>query len=582
MTRHGQQIIDFSDLNTYGEVLQTPVSSDSIERMSTFGSTGRWYIAALMLLSGLLLWDVQSRIQASNKQVTQQFETSFQRDASRREGMQEFLLRDVQSAVQLALHSLAPLADVGTDQEGAAILNEAFARMRISLRNSRYSFFNTFLVQETPDGHLILRGRYPNDVLTKGISVANTPLLNHVDLAAVKLFEKTNAVYQVEDDSLLSILDQQTVFVSTRLIFDGDIGRSRWFVVFSVGLGELNRSIDTIGEQMAGGTTPMRMVTVDARTNECLFAWDAGVGDADCTTVDLENNSNYRSSYYNYTPNALTYSFYQPNDAYRALKMPTTIPASDWRASIPLVLALLLLFTTAAYMRYRVTSADTLRSLADSLRTKDSVNTSIHDVLSNQLENMSQIAFAMRGSDIAETERRYFDIAISEFMQATLNLNTLRLENPPTSNSKRSVAEQIDVKQLMSLGQMVLEVSTIDSPVDIKFMQSDDLPNTVVGQVFSVQTAMVAAISLSAETTDDGRIEVSFWAEERGGFACLNLRIIDSGVGWGLALDQQRSDDMGSDSSVARRALLACMNHSGTELMLQEEGDDQNEYQLRL
>ena len=585
MTRHGQQIIDFSDLNTYGEVLQTPVSSDGIERMSTFGPAGRWYIAALILLTGLLLWDVQSRIQVSNKQVTQQFETSFQRDASRREGIRELLLRDLQSSLQLSLHSLSPLADAGTDEARAVILNEAFAQMRISLRNSRYSFFNTFLVQETPDGDLILRGRYPRDIPITGIPVANTPLFNHVDLAAVKLFEKTNAVYQVEDDSLLSllsILDQQTVFVSTRLIFDGDIGRSRWFVVFSVGLGDLNRSIDTIGEQMAGGTTPMRMITVDARTNECLFAWDAGVGDADCTTVDLENNSNYRSSYDNYTTDALTYSFYQPNDAYRALTMPTTMPASDWRASIPLLLALLLLFTTAAYMRYRATSANTLRSLADSLRIKDSVNTSIHDVLSLQLENMSQIAFAMRGSDIPEPERRYFDIAISEFMQAKLNLNTLRLESPPTSSSKTSIAEQIDVKQLMSLGQMMLEVSTIDTPVDIKFLQSDDLPRTVVGQVFSVQTAMVAAINLSAETTDEGRIEVSFWVEERGGFDCLNLRIIDSGVGWGLALDQQRSDDMGSDSSVARKALLACLNHSGTELMLEEEGDDQNEYQLRL
>lgn len=553
-----------------------------MERMSTFGPAGRWYIAALILLSGLLLWDVQSRIQASNKQVTQQFETTFQRDASRREGMREFLRRDLQSSLQLALHSLSPLADAGTDEARALILNEAFAQMRISLRNSRYSFFNAFVIQESPDGDLILRGRYPRDIPITGISVANTPLFNHVDLAAVKLFEHTNAVYQVEDDSLLTIAGQQTVFVNTRLIFDGDVERSRWFIAVSVGLGDMNRSLDTIGEQMVGGTTPLRVITVDARTDECLFAWDTGEGAVDCSAVVLESKNNYLTQYNPDRTNAMTYAVYQPNNAYRALKMPATIPASEWRESIPLVLALLLLFTTAAYMRYRATSTDTLRSLADSLRIKDSVNTSIHDVLSHQLENMSQIAFAMRGSDIPESERRYFDIAISEFMQATLNLNTLRLESPPTSSSKTSVAEHIDVKQLMSLGQMVLEVSTIDTPVDIKFLQSEDLPKTVVGHGFSVQTAMVAAISLSAETTDDGRIEVSFWAEERGGFACLNLRIIDSGVGWGLALDPQRSDDMGSGSSVARKALLACLNHSGTELMLQEEGDDQNEYQLRL
>ena len=279
---------------------------------------------------------------------------------------------------------------------------------------------------------------------------------------------------------------------------------------------------------------------------------------------------------------SMTYSVYQPNDAYNALKMPLSESAPRWRAAIPLVLALFLLITTAAYMRYRATSTDTLRSFADSLLVKDSVNSSIHDVLSRQLERMSQFAFAMRAGDIAESERRYFDIAVSEFMQATLSLNTLRLESPPTSASQRPAIEKIDLKQLASLGQMVLEVSTIDTPVDAKFLNSDDLPPTILGYSYSVQTALVAAISLSAETTDDGRIEVSLWTEEVEGFECLYLRIIDSGVGWGLALDEATAGLPDSDLSAARKAMLACLNYSGTELISQDEGDEHNEYQLRL
>jgi hypothetical protein len=129
---------------------------------------------------------------------------------------------------------------------------------------------------------------------------------------------------------------------------------------------------------------------------------------------------------------------------------------------------------------------------------------------------------------------------------------------------------------------MVLEVSTIDTPVDAKFLNSDDLPETILGYSHSVQTALVAAISLSAETTDDGRIEVSLWTEEVEGFECLNLRIIDSGVGWGLSFDQATSDLPESDLSAARKALLACLSHSGTALILKDEGDEQNEYHLRL
>ena len=113
-------------------------------------------------------------------------------------------------------------------------------------------------------------------------------------------------------------------------------------------------------------------------------------------------------------------------------------------------------------------------------------------------------------------------------------------------------------------------------------MNSDELPETILGYSYSIQTALLAAISLSAETTDDGRIEVSLWTEEAEGFECLYLRIIDSGVGWGLALDQASEDLPDSDLGTARKALLACLNRSGTELISQDEGDEQNEYQLRL
>jgi hypothetical protein len=67
----------------------------------------------------------------------------------------------------------------------------------------------------------------------------------------------------------------------------------------------------------------------------------------------------------------------------------------------------------------------------------------------------------------------------------------------------------------------------------------------------------------------------------------MNLRIIDTGVGWGLPEDDEPSDDLPTDtlepeSSIARRALRACLEHSGTRLILTDESDEQNEYHLRL
>ena len=550
--------------------------------MRTFTSGGRLYIAALTVLLGLLMWDITSRLSDSRAIITQQYEATFQKDASRREGMRDLLARDVQSATQLALYSLSELNEVDTDEARAEILKDAFSGIGFALRNSRYDFFETYLVQETSDGQLLLRGRYPSKAPLEGVSVANTPLFDHVDLATVELFESNNEIYQVKESPLLKISSPQPVLISTRLIFEDDKGLSRWFMVHRVGIADTHKSIDLIGQQMAGGTTPMRIVNVDARTGKCQLVWDVAIGVLDCEEADLDRGLSYETAFDTEISKSMTYSVYQPNDAYNALKMPLSESAPRWRAAIPLVLALFLLITTAAYMRYKATSTDTLRSFADSLLVKDSVNSSIHDVLSRQLERMSQFAFAMRAGDIAESERRYFDIAVSEFMQATLSLNTLRLESPPTSASQRPAIEKIDLKQLASLGQMVLEVSTIDTPVDAKFLNSDDLPPTILGYSYSVQTALVAAISLSAETTDDGRIEVSLWTEEVEGFECLYLRIIDSGVGWGLALDEATAGLPDSDLSAARKAMLACLNYSGTELISQDEGDEHNEYQLRL
>lgn len=550
--------------------------------MSTLISGGRLYIAALTLLLGLLMWDITSRLADSREIITQQYEATFQKDASRREGMRDLLARDVQSATQLALYSLSELNEVDTDEARAEILKDAFSSIGFSLRNSRYDFFETYLVQETPDGELLLRGRYPSEAPIEGVSVANTPLFDHIDLAAVELFESNSEIYQVEESPLLKISSPQPVLISTRLIFEDDTGLSRWFMVHRVGIADTHRSIDLIGQQMVGGTTPMRIINIDARTGECQLVWVVAKGVLDCEEIDLDRGLSYETTFDSEISKSMTYSLYQPNDAYNALKMPVSESAPQWRTAIPLVLSLFLLLTTAAYMRYRATSTDTLRSFADSLLVKDSVNSSIHDVLSRQLERMSQFAFAMRDGDIPESERRYFDIAVSEFMQATLSLNTLRLESPPTSANQRPAIEKIDLKQLASLGQMVLEVSTIDTPVDAKFLNSDDLPETILGYSYSVQTALVAAISLSAETTDDGRIEVSLWTEEVEGFECLYLRIIDSGVGWGLALDEATAGLPDSDLGAARKALLACLNYSGTEFISQDEGDEQNEYQLRL
>lgn len=120
-----------------------------------------------------------------------------------------------------------------------------------------------------------------------------------------------------------------------------------------------------------------------------------------------------------------------------------------------------------------------IRSLFD----KDSLNSSIHEVLSSHLEIMSRFTYAMRQKDVQGEERRYFDIAISEFLEASLSLNTLILERPLVSTNDKTIDPTLDLTELTELARMALEVATVDTPLETKFFVSEDFPETIPGCV---------------------------------------------------------------------------------------------------
>ena len=222
-----------------------------------------------------------------------------------------------------------------------------------------------------------------------------------------------------------------------------------------------------------------------------------------------------------------------------------------------------------------------MSSFTRSLSDKDSLNSSIHEVLSSHLEIMSRFAYAMRQKDVQGEERRYFDIAISEFLDASLSLNTLILERPPVTPEDNNSVPEVDLKELTELAQMALEVATVDTPLETKFFVPEDFPKTIPGYAYSVQTAVIAAINLSAQGTEEGRIEVSLWVDSEGPSPCLYLRVNDTGIGWGDLSDNSDSRAM-TDDNIALRALVSCLKFSGTTLERQSETDLGNEYVLKM
>ena len=76
--------------------------------------------------------------------------------------MRDLLGRDVQSALMFALHKLSDIQTLPTNEERAKRLTTAFEQLGFMLRNSRYNFVEVFLTEETVEGKLVVRGRYPS------------------------------------------------------------------------------------------------------------------------------------------------------------------------------------------------------------------------------------------------------------------------------------------------------------------------------------------------------------------------------------------------------------------------------------
>ena len=548
--------------------------------MTSMNRFRRWLVVVPLTVFAALVWDVTSRLIDAEKTAQEQFVRGFEVDASRREGMRDLLGRDVQSALMYALHNISDVQTLPTNEERGARLITAFEQLGFMLRNPRYDFVEVFLTEQTVQGNLVLRGRYPSIANLGEIDPSNTPLFAHVDLSKAELFSSHYEIYNVESDPVLLITDAQPVLVNTRLILDGSENFSSWYLSVRAGFNDLHESIDLIGQQMAGGVTPMRVISFDARTDVCQTVWEVGKGALDCDDAFSAEPVDYQTVF-STDIGGLAYSLYQPTDVYRQFRSAPADESQVLRSFLPAALALVLLLTTLRYVRYRNQSEGLMSSFTRSISDKDSLNSSIHEVLSSHLEIMSRFAYAMRQKDVQGEERRYFDIAISEFLEASLSLNTLVLERPPGTPEYKNSPAEIDLTELTELAQMALEVATVDTPLETKYFVPQDFPKTISGYAYSIQTAVIAAINLSAQGTEEGRIEVSLWVDSEGPGPCLYLRLNDTGVGWGDLSDNSDSRAM-TDDNVALKALVSCLKFSGTTLESQSETELGNEYVLKL
>ena len=203
--------------------------------MIIFNRSPKWFLLVPVAMLAFLIWDVTSRSLVAQQLAEEQFRLGFMADGSRREGMRNLLGRDVRTALMYSLHSVSDIQALETDAARFERLDETFSQLGFMLRNSRYDFFEAYLVESTSSHQLILRGRYPTQTNLVGVDVSDTKLVSHVRVSEAELFDQDTIISQVTSpDDLLLLGTPQTVFIDSRLIAQGDGNLSSWFLVLRV------------------------------------------------------------------------------------------------------------------------------------------------------------------------------------------------------------------------------------------------------------------------------------------------------------------------------------------------------------
>ena len=154
----------------------------------------------------------------------------------------------------------------------------------------------------------------------------------------------------------------------------------------------------------------------------------------------------------------------------------------------------------------------------------------------DNLDQVSALARRVKDADGIDTEElRYLNIALSEIGQLRLSLDAQIMTDADSREDLQSRARkgEIDTKELCRSIRRELERVADDESIECRFLADDELPETLPGSQYWVESAMLALINASQSFTDDGFIELSIWVENSmQGQPELRVRCRDTGISW--------------------------------------------------
>lgn len=490
-------------------------------------SPSRLYLipSALLILGVLNALFAYSRYEQS---ADQQLSDQFRSDVNTRILIGDAILKRYQTKTRSALATLdSNMLLGGGDASGSERLIP-LALSAADLMSADMPFATTVLRRNLDSGvvqPLVLPPRF--SALT-GVDLSSDPALSTIDWSNTS---KEIVTLVTEDEWLeTSRLDLQSSAVLSYRVLGNPRSSWQYLALSILEFETFQRAIDR--ELAAIGPPPaLNIVAVDGSNQRCLLAYAVSQSSLDCPEAAPSSPLLSINEVYGVRV------FVFPSDEY-------ITAIRDAKATFPyrelfwgLVITLWSLIAVVLFRRVQTSNEEQVAFERNLVLSRERVTGAVHRQVAEALSQLSKFAETLRGVADGD-DQRYVDIAVTDIVRTRLELDTTVLMGGTSPTQLQGDETEASLSQLVARSSAYLTALTKDGEVVTRLLADDGLPESFRANPYWLESLVFAMIQLASDSTDEGLIEVAFWAERaESDNWTLYIRTRDTGIGGELDSD---------------------------------------------
>lgn len=479
-------------------------------------------IPVIALVVGLIA--TAGDIRRSEKQRYELLQERFESEAALRFLVRDALAQRLQTHLGGFIQALAATTaeEVGeTIERAGSLLSSNYGS------DSASQTVHFFVVTVTPEQRIVIAHAYPRPELI-GQEISGHPMLRDFDFTGP--FGRIDQIgFLASRENDLSFTSASPVLVRRHLFRHP--GATPLIGIVKINLIEVEKYIDS--ELRGLGPLPqLEVAHYDPETDRCLLLYRTGTGGLPCESESVVEGLRFVSeknglrSVVNPTPEYVQ-RFELENDTTPFLEIVLTLAATVFSLLVALII------------RARLNSAEQeVTAYRGSLSNKDALTGAIHSIVTENLTQLIQLAQRVKEApDMADTERRYLNIALSEINQMRLSLDAKIMQDRSEQGREpiQDDRESFSINSVAKVVEAELKRLGSDENIETRVLLDDSLKIDIRGSAYWVESALLAFINASLAFSDEGFVELSLWTEtSRSGEPELLARIRDAGVEWSL------------------------------------------------